>query len=116
MARIRSLKPQVWQDEKIGHISRDARLLFVGLITLADDEGRFLTLPSVVLGHAFPRDGDAARKLPKWFEELKSAGLIRLYDDEYGCLPNWTSHQKISHPTPSILPAPPQNGSGGIPE
>lgn len=116
MARIRSLKPQVWQDEKIGQVSRDARLLFVGLITQADDDGRFLTLPSVICGNVFPRDTDAARKLPKWFAELEAVGLIRLYGGEYGCLPKWTSHQKISHPTPSILPAPPSNGSGVVPE
>lgn len=33
--RIRTLKPECWQDEKIGQLSRDARLLFVGLITMA---------------------------------------------------------------------------------
>lgn len=116
MARIRSLKPQVWQDERVGQISRDARLLFVGLITLADDEGRFRTLPSVVCGHIFPRDRDAARKLQKWLCELESAGLVQLYGGEYGWLPKWSSHQRISHPSPSVLPAPPRNGSGVIPE
>ena len=116
MARIRSLKPQVWQDEKIGQVSRDARLLFIGLITLADDEGRFRTLPPVVCGHVFPRDSDAHRKLSKWLDELSSAGLIQLYGSEYGYLPKWESHQRIAHPTPSILPEPPRNGTGRIHE
>lgn len=116
MARIRSLKPQVWQDEKICQVSRDARLLFVGLITMADDDGRFLTLPTVIGGHVFPRDLDAPRKIPKWIGELEDAGLIRLYGGDYGCLPKWSDHQRISHPTPSIFPEPPRNGNGRIPE
>lgn len=116
MPRIRSLKPQVWQDERVCQVSRDARLLFVGLITLADDEGRFLTLPSVVCGHIYPRDADAVRKVPKWLGELDDAGLVHLYGGEYGCLPKWSSHQKISHRTPSILPEPPASRNGGAPE
>lgn len=116
MARIRSLKPQIWQDEKVGQVSRDARLLFVGLITLADDEGRFRTLPSIVTGHVFPRDQDAPKRLRKWMDELSEAGLVQLYGGEYGWLPTWGSHQRISHATASILPEPPRITSGGITE
>ncbi len=121
--RIRSLKPFVWHDEKVGAVSRDARLLFVGLITMADDDGRFRTLPAVICGHAYPYDDDAVRKVPRWLEELSDAGLVALYGDHYGCLPTWTVHQRISHHVPSLLPPPPgmfpavsANGSGGIPE
>lgn len=110
--RIRSLKPFVWQDEKIGSVSRDARLLFIGLITMADDDGRFRALPSVIAGHAYPYDEDALKKIGKWLEELQSADLITLYGAHYGVFPKWEKHQRISHRTPSILPPP----SGGIPE
>lgn len=110
--RIRTVKPFIWQDEKVGTASRDARLLYVALITLADDEGRFRALPSVIVGHAYPYDPDAVRKIPKWLGELHELGLICLYGEHYGCLPTWESHQKISHPTPSLLPSP----NGAIPE
>lgn len=116
--RIRSIKPETWQDEKVGHVSRDARCLFIGLITLADDEGRFRALPSIVLGHVFPYDADAPRKLTGWFDELAGVGLVSFYEREgtqYGHLPGW-AHQKINRPTPSLLPAPSVNGHGSISE
>jgi hypothetical protein len=103
----------MWHDEAVGAVSRDARLLFIGLITLADDEGRFRALPSLVLGHAFPYDADAPRRLAKWIEELEQASLLVTYqagEHTYGWLPGW-SNQKISKPSESRLPAPPNHGA-----
>lgn len=117
--RIRTVKPGAWRDEKIGNLSREARLLFIGLITQADDEGRFRALPSIIRGDVYPYDTDAERKIPRWMSELEQAGLVELYGEHFGRLPNWLKHQKISHPTPSILPKPSENGtnnSGGVPE
>lgn len=115
--RIRTIKPELWQDEKIGAVSRDARLLFVGLITMADDDGRFRAQPSVILGHAFPYDDDAPKRLTRWLTELLEVGLIQQYEVDgrrYGVLPNWKKHQRISHPSASILPPPSLNGSAPI--
>lgn len=115
--RIRTLKPEAWQDDRVGRCSRDARLLWVTLITMADDEGRFRLLPSLILGHAYPFDRDAARKLDKWIAELCTGGLLHTYTVDgldYGMFPKWAEHQKVSHPTPSILPAPSTNGNGAV--
>lgn len=115
--RIRSLKPEMWQDEKVGRLSLGARLLFVGLISLADDEGRFRALPVVMLAHVFPYDPGAVRKLDAWTDELLGEGLIALYSADgtrYGLLPGFTEHQRINRPTPSELPAPSVNGHGSI--
>lgn len=107
--RIRSIKPEMGQDEKFGQLSRDARLLFVGLISLADDEGRFRALPSVILGHWYPYDSDAARRLQTWLGELQAQRMVVLYEVAsvpYGWLPGW-HHQRINRKTDSLLPAPP---------
>jgi hypothetical protein len=118
--RIRTLKPEMWADEKIGALSRDARLLFVGLITMADDAGRFRALPSAILGHTFPYDEDAAKKLDRWMGEIESQGLVHRYTVgtfAYGVLPGWLKHQKINRATESTLPPPPSwNGHGEITE
>jgi predicted DNA-binding ribbon-helix-helix protein len=47
MARLsRPLKTAFWDDDKVCHLSRDARLTLAGLITkMADDEGRFIASP-----------------------------------------------------------------------
>lgn len=113
--RIRTLKPETWHDEKIGRVSRDARLLFVGLITLADDDGRFRSLPSMVLGHIYPYDKDAPRKLEKWMRELTDEDLVVIYEQagiQYGAIPTFRRHQRISHPKDSLIPAPSANGRG----
>lgn len=105
--RIRTLKPEMWNDERVGQLGRDERLLFVVLITMADDEGRFRALPSAILGHGFPYDDDAARKLERWLVTLTTSGMVRLYEVNgvrYGCLPKWTDHQRINRASPSLLP------------
>jgi hypothetical protein len=116
--RIRSVKPEVWQNEEVGSVSRDARLLFVGLITMADDEGRFRALPPLILGHTFPFDKDAPRNLGKWLGELCDAAdpdgvpLLVLYEiggRPYGWLPGFTDNQRISKPKPSKFPPPPSD-------
>lgn len=108
--RIRSLKPEMWADEKIGQISRDARLLFVGLITMADDAGRLRGMPAGILGHVFPYDTDALRKLDGWLSELIESGLVVSYQHggvTYFYLPGFVRHQVINKRKDSTLPAPP---------
>lgn len=108
--RIRSLKPECWQDEAIGALSMGARLLFVGLITMADDEGRFRAQPSMLLGQLFPWDDVPPRKLAEWLAELEAGRLIVRYEIEgkpYGAFRNWRRHQRINRPTASELPQPP---------
>jgi hypothetical protein len=108
--RIRSIKPSFWSDEAIAELSIPARLLVVGLISSADDEGRFLASNAAIAGYVFPHDDHPPTKIRRWLDEIETQGVIRLYSvnrREYGAFPKWTSHQKINRPTPSILPAPP---------
>lgn len=109
VARIRSIKPQFWGDDKIARVSRDARLLALGLISMADDDGRFLASHSSICGYVYPHDSIKPASLTKWLNELQSVGLVHLYEVNglhYGCFPSYRNHQRISHPQPSSLPAP----------
>lgn len=110
MARIRSIKPEFWESESVGRLSRDARLLFIGLWSSADDEGRFRAHPRLLASGLFAYDEDAVRAVPKWLGELEREGCVQLYqagEDRFGCIPKWDKHQKIDRPSPSRLPAPP---------
>ena len=110
MARIRTLKPSFWADEAVADLSRDARLLLIGLISFADDEGRFLASTTAISGYVFPHDDLPATRVRKWLDEIEDSGVIRLYSvnrREYGAFPKWRSHQRISKPQTSALPAPP---------
>jgi hypothetical protein len=109
VARIRTIKPTCWGDAKLSRVSRDARLLWVGLITFADDSGRFLGSTAAISGHVFPNDDLPPARVRRWLRELAEVDLVHLYDVEgisYGCFMKWPSHQRISHPQPSALPPP----------
>lgn len=113
MARIRTIKPTFWGDEAVAELSRDARLLLIGLISAADDEGRFLASPAAIKGYVFPHDAISERTLQKWLTEIAEAEIVMFYmvgKRMYGCFPKYRKHQRISHPQPSPLPDPPLEG------
>lgn len=91
-------------------LRRDARLMLVGLISFADDEGRFLASSSAIAGYVFPHDDLSPKTIRQWRDEIAEKGVIRLYSNglgEYGYFPKWSTHQRINRPTESIIPAPP---------
>lgn len=119
MARIRTIKPSFWSDPAVAGLRRDARLMTVGLISMADDEGRFLASPSAIAGFVFPHDKLPATTIKRWRDEIAKAGVIELYSAdqlEFGHFPKWKKHQKVYKPYPSQIPSPPgsfreRNGS-----
>lgn len=109
MARIRSIKPEFPQSESMGRVSRDARLLFVQLWTICDDEGRGRGASKMLASLLFPYDDDAPNLIDGWLDELEREGCMQRYVADGTTLfqiSNWRSHQKIDKPTPSRFPAP----------
>jgi hypothetical protein len=110
VARIRQLKPEFWTDDKVAGLSRDARLLFLGLWTEADDDGRLVDSTKLLAGSLFPFDDDVTpKRLGTWLEEIISQGLVRRYTRgaaSYLYIVNFKRHQKIAHPRRSSLPPP----------
>lgn len=111
MARIRTIKPSFWTDDKVVNLTIPARLLLVGLISNADDEGRIVASPAAIIGTLYPQDADVTTaKVKRWLAEVDRSGIARLYASgkaEYAYFPRWKKHQKIDRPQPSNLPAPP---------
>lgn len=102
MARIRTIKPEFPQSETMGRVSRDARLLFIQLWTVADDSGRTRGHSRVLASLLYPYDDDARDLLPGWLDELEDVGAIRRYivgGDTYLEICNWLKHQKIDKPS-----------------
>ena len=44
MARKRMIDPAIWQSQDFSRLSMLAKLVFIGLFSYADDEGRGLSL------------------------------------------------------------------------
>ena len=107
MARIRSIKPEFPQSESMGNVSRDARLLFIELWTICDDEGRTRAASRMLASLLFPYDDDAAKLIDGWLMELEREGCIVRYVIDgatYLQVCNWLNHQKIDKPSRSKIP------------
>lgn len=123
MARIRSLKPELWLSPQVMNLSHPARLLFIGLITQADDEGRGPADIRRLKAAIFPGDDVTTAQVTEWLKELVDNLLITLYavqqSGQLFQLPTWHLHQAINRPRPSTYP-PPEGHSvkthGGITE
>lgn len=107
MGRIRTIKPEFPQSETMGRISRDARLLFIELWTIADDYGKARASSRMLASLLFPYDSDAAELIDGWLDELEDSHCIRRYvvdGSTYLDIPNWSKHQKVDRPSASKLP------------
>lgn len=101
MARIRSIKPKFWDDTKIGRISRDARLLYIGLWNFSDDIGVVIGDSIWLKSKIFPYDQIQIQQFEKWMNELVINGFICLLSykgERFIYLPSFTRHQVINKP------------------
>jgi hypothetical protein len=107
MPRIRTIKPDFFSNEQIGQLPAEARLLFIGLWTLADREGRLQDRPIRIGAQLFPYD--AAWSVASFLEDLAKANLIWRYEIEgKKCIQiiNFTKHQN-PHPKETTFGLPP---------
>lgn len=108
MPRIRTLKPEHKVHRKVGRLEDRSYRLWVGLVTEADDEGRFIADTEQLRALVFPYQPKLSlEKVDAALGTLASVGLVTLYrvnGTRYGCFPDWTEHQKVSHPYPSKIP------------
>lgn len=112
MARARNIKPGFFENEDLADCGLEAMLLFAGLWTLADREGRLEDRPRRIkakLFAYFDLDVDAA------LEALAARGFVQRYTCEgspYIQVTNFGKHQSPHiKETPSTIPAPGQPGT-----
>lgn len=101
MARIRTIKPQFWDDLKIGRLSRDARLLYIGLWNFADDLGVVIADPVWLKSKIFPYDKIQLQQFEGWLKMLEETGFISLLSvksERFYYLPTFSRHQVINRP------------------
>jgi hypothetical protein len=116
MARKRMLSPDIWESESFSSLSDLAKILFIGLISLSDDEGRGKANPSYIKSMLFPYDENRrVADVKSALSEIARCTSTQFYNvngNEYYCLTNWEKWQKIDKPSKSKLPAPPMCGEG----
>ena len=113
MARIRTIKPEFWEDEKLAKLPVHARLLFIGTWNFADDNGVLLANPVLMKSHIFPYEDIDISTISDWIDTLVENGMLirTTYNGkDYLVIRKFLVHQKINRksiriniPLPSVL-------------
>lgn len=96
MPRIRTVKPSFFKNEHLADLPIPVRLLFIGLWTLADKEGRLEDRPKRIKAEVFPYDN---LDIDPLVSRLQSAGFIIRYgvgDLKVIQVVNFSKHQRIT--------------------
>jgi hypothetical protein len=107
MARTRNLKPSFFTNDNLAECEPLARLLFAGLWTVADREGRLEDRPKKIKAELLPYDDCDIESL---LNSLHSHGFIVRYcadNNQYIQVVNFAKHQNPHQKeNPSTIPAP----------
>lgn len=107
MARSRNIKPSFFTNETLAEVSAIGRLLFAGLWTVADREGRLEDRPRKLKVELLPYDECDIESL---LNSLQKLGFIQRYqvsDKQYIQVLNFTKHQNPHmKEAASTIPAP----------
>jgi len=104
MARIRTIKPEFWTDEKLTECSITARLLFLGLLNFADDNGNLQRSSKRIKMQVFPADNIDCEPL---LSELFAHGVLVEYfaeNEKYIHIKGFRKHQLINRPSATNIP------------
>jgi len=125
MARIRTIKPELLEDERVAALSSHAFRLFIGCILLADDYGNLRAAPGRLAGQVFWRllerqsvavadvEGALAELVTEGPKDPKTGqpkpGLLVLYEVRgqiYAHIAGWEKHQRVDRPGAEHAPPP----------
>lgn len=95
MARIRSIKPEFWSDEKVATLSHGCMAFFIGLWNFCDDEGKARNSPRQL---ALQMPVFRSKDILTWLRTLSEVGLVQFSEcSQWVLVTNW-KHQKIDRP------------------
>lgn len=106
MARIRTVKPEFWTDERLTECSLSARLMFIGMFNFADDNGNMAYSAKRLKMQIFPADNIDTQPL---LDDLITHGLLIEYSvngEKFLNIKGFLKHQLINRPSPSKIPTP----------
>lgn len=110
MPRARNIKPSFFKNELLVDLPVEARLLFIGLWTLADREGRLEYRPKRIKFEIYPNDNFDVEKLLYQLSDAKFIKIYQINGKSYIQIETFKEHQKPHHgEKASAIPEPPLN-------
>lgn len=134
MARKRMISPEIWESQSFGELSILAKVLFIGMISQADDDGKGVLSAQLLKSRVLPYDELRIADIDKALREIGHKPSVNTDGDkareeaghklsvtyyevggkQYYCFDNWHKWQTINRPIPSKFPNPPvADGEGG---
>lgn len=112
MARSRTIKPGFFKNEDLAELSPYARLLFAGLWTLADREGRLEYRPKKIKVEILPYDAVEIHDLAVELHGKKFIVLYEVDGTQFLAIPSFKVHQRPHPKEPkSEIPQPPDTST-----
>lgn len=103
------IDPSIWADEDFGKLSANAQVMFIGMISNADDEGRLPGNSTYLGSTVFPYRGltprDARKIRDEVLNNMRSVILYEIDKKEYLQLKKFNDYQSIDRPTSSKYPS-----------
>jgi hypothetical protein len=116
MARQRFIWPTIWDDPDLGKLDAEARLLYIGCFSLADDDGRIIGDPVYLKTQVFRYSSITTARVTAMRDQVAAACrsfcVYRVQGVDYIVFRNWSEFQKPKYPKPSKLPPPPRTRKG----
>lgn len=94
----RIIKPEFWGDRKMCRISRDIRLMYIGLWNCADDNGVFPADIAYIKSSIFPFDEITYDEICSWVKVLVDENVIEPLEylgRKYYKILNFWKHQRV---------------------
>lgn len=102
------IDPGFWQSENMAKLTIRQRLLFIGLFSNADDEGRLGGKPTLIRSIVFPYEDIALKDIETDLKGIQSVGSIIRYNvngNSYIQITGWSKYQRVDKPRESNIPA-----------
>ena len=109
MARKRMLSNGIWRDKKIIKLSSKELIVWIGCISIADDEG-ILEPDADSLFYELARRDMTVEEIDSAIKKLESDEINLLVPyGPYAFIPTWYKHQSLNRPSKTKLKRPPKD-------
>jgi hypothetical protein len=109
MTKRRMIHDCLWESEAFASLDYRARLLWIGLVTTADDQGRGRAHPGLLRAAVFPFDIITQDEIAADLKAIADRDMVLVYqvdDKAFYQVVNWWEYQTPQWVGPSDYPAP----------
>lgn len=96
--RARMVHTKIWHSDQFCKLSVSERLLYIAMVTLADDTGLMRGDARYLSKYIFFCDRYSDKRVEKMRDHIAEVGLIHVYSDDAGtyiCHPKWNKYQTL---------------------